>query len=123
MSDEKKPMYLVAIGGSRTFNDYELLKEKCLYYLKGKMSDYKVGILVGDEEGADKLALQFAKEYGLEYMVFPRYEEDGDIYARNTKIAGFANVMIAFWDGKSEGTCNLINAMERMNKPYRIVSF
>lgn len=124
--ENKKPVYSVIIAGSRTFDDYELLKEKCLYYLKGKMETHIVGIFSGAAKGADELGLKFAKEMGLQYMVFPaNWEKDGKSagFIRNQTMAGFADALIAFWDGKSVGTEHMIGIMNKMKKPCRIIYF
>lgn len=58
----------VIVAGSRTFNDYSLLKKKLDYYLKNVK---KVIIVEGECEGADLLGKRYAKEKGYEWEEFP----------------------------------------------------
>ena len=40
---------------------------------------------------------------------------------RNRQMAAYADALIAFWDGKSKGTLNMINEMRKLGKPYHVV--
>ena len=52
-------MFYALIVGSRTFNDYSLLIEKCDYYL----SNYTdIVIVSGGAKGADALAKRYAQD-------------------------------------------------------------
>lgn len=42
---------------------------------------------------------------------------------RNKAMAEAAYVLVAFWDGKSRGTGNMINTMKKLGKPVKIVAF
>lgn len=62
---------VVLINGSRDFNDYSLLEEKCYEILSPfiKKGD-KIIIIEGDARGADKLAGKFAKENNFELEIY-----------------------------------------------------
>ena len=65
-------VFRVIICGSRNFNDYELLKEKCDYFLSRKINDgSKVVIVSGCARGADQLGEKYASERGLAVLKFP----------------------------------------------------
>ena len=64
--------FKVIIAGGRDFNNYELLKAKCDYYLSN-LDEADVVIVSGAARGADKLGEQYAKERG--------YKIDSDYYA------------------------------------------
>jgi hypothetical protein len=113
----------VIIAGGRDFDDYELLKEKCSGVLKellpasgGDGSDAE--IVSGGARGADRLGEAFAGENLLRLRIFRAdWEKLGKIagFVRNEQMAVYASqdddlgVLIAFWDGKSEGTGNMID--------------
>lgn len=122
MDEDKKPVYCVAITGSETFDDYEFLKEKCLYYLQEKMKDNTVGILTIKGKDADRLGLKFANELNLQHMEF---NGDCDMeeydYSSSCFMLRFANALIAFWDGESKRTKFMIDAMKEMGMPCRVV--
>lgn len=112
----------VIIAGGRDFNDYKLLKEKCVEILKPYMTN-TITIISGTANGADKLGEQFAREYRLHCVRMPadweRYGKRAG-FLRNAEMAEYAiqdgsvSILIAFWDGKSKGTENMIaNARER----------
>ena len=75
-------------------------------------------IATGDEivngmcpTGADLLARIYANNYGHEIIPFPAdWDQFGPAAGprRNHQMAKYAGVLIAFWDGKSAGTRNMI---------------
>ena len=109
----------VVIAGSRHFNDYDLLKERCDFYLQGHHVD---AILCGECRGADLLGKRYAEERGIPVESYPA---DWDKYGRaagqirNKQMADHADCLIAFWDGESKGTKGMIRLMG--DKPVRIV--
>ena len=74
----------VIIAGCRDFDDYELLKEKCDYFLQDEKKE-DVVIISGHASGADAL--------------------------------------IAFWDGKSRGTKNMIDTAKKHNLQVAVVRY
>ena len=103
-------MFRVIIAGSRGFDNYDLL---CAYadYKLSKITD-EIEIVSGWAKGADQLGERYAKERGYSLRIFPA---EWDIYGkragylRNVKMAEYADALLAFWDGKSVGTKNMIN--------------
>lgn len=100
----------VVIAGSRAFYDYTKLKKVCDHLLQNfKKEDLE--IVSGGARGADKLGETYAKERGISLSVFPA---DWDKYGkragfiRNEQMAKYGDILIAFWDGKSSGTKNMI---------------
>ncbi len=110
----------VIICGSREFSDYELLKEKCNYYLSSKISkNKKIIVLSGGARGADTLGEKYAKEMGFTLKTFPaqwsKYGKRAG-YLRNKRMAEIGNACIAFLskDGENKGTTMMVNiAMEK----------
>jgi hypothetical protein len=99
----------VIIAGSRNFTDYQKLKKVCDQILQ-KQTD--IEIVSGNHyKGADKLGIQYANEKGFDLIRFPaEWNKFGKAAGpiRNKKMARYADALIAFWDGKSRGTKNMI---------------
>jgi glycerophosphoryl diester phosphodiesterase len=101
------------IAGSRTFTDYKKLCEVCNHILQDQID---IEIVSGAYyKGADKLGEQYAKERGYKITQFPadwkRYGRAAGP-KRNEQMANYADVLIAFWDGKSKGTKHMIQLAE-----------
>jgi hypothetical protein len=115
----------VIIAGSRNFNDYDLFKEKCIFYLKKRVKD-GLCIFSGCANGADSLTLRFAKEYGIDVEEYPaewnKYGKKAGML-RNSEMLKNAHALIAFWDGKSKGTMNMVEIAKIKGIPVRIVYF
>ena len=107
----------LAIVGSRTFTDYELLHKIIL-------ANYKIKdineIISGGAIGTDTLAERFAKQYSIKLTVFkPDWKKigRGAGLMRNKDIINEATHVIAFWDRESHGTKNSIDIAIKLNKP------
>jgi hypothetical protein len=103
----------IAIVGSRTFNDYEFVKQMFLQVLEleGLTLD-NVEIVSGGARGVDSLAYRLAKELGIPIKVyFPNYHKHGRKapLLRNTKIVNDADLVIAIPTPESKGTWDTIN--------------
>lgn len=110
----------LAIVGTRTFNDYELMKRK--------LSDL-VGIeliISGGAEGADTLARRFAKEHNIEIIEFlPNWNEHGKAAGpiRNEFIVKACTHIVLFWDGRSPGTRSSLELAKKHKKRYRLINY
>ena len=71
-------------------------------------------VLCGECRGADLLGKRFAEENGIPVESFPaewkRYGRAAGA-KRNKQMAENADTLIAFWDGESKGTKNMIDLM------------
>jgi hypothetical protein len=109
----------VAVIGSRSFNDYERLKDT--------LSKIDVSLLVsGGANGADKLGEQYANENNIPTKIFlPDWEKHGKAagFLRNTDIINEAELVVAFWDQQSNGTRDSIQKAEKQGKKVMIVTF
>ena len=76
--------YRVIIAGCRDFDNYELLKEKCDYFLQ-------------DEKKEDVVII--------------------------SGHASVADALIAFWDGKSRGTKNMIDTATKRGLKVAVVRY
>ena len=99
------------IAGSRNFNDFD--------YLKGYMATIPpwveiTEVVSGGAQGADTLAIEWAKLYNVRCKVFPADwdrlgRKAGPI--RNAEMSVYADSLVAFWDGQSRGTKHMIDLM------------
>ena len=86
----------VAVVGSRTFDDYQILKQV--------LDELKISkIISGGARGADLLAEKYAKEFKLETKIFllnwKKFGRGAGVI-RNKDIVYYSNFVVAFWDGK-----------------------
>jgi len=94
-------------------------------------------IISGDAEGADKLAIRYAKENHIDLAIFPaNWRKYGRAagYKRNQKMAWYANLfnrkedatdnlkggLVAIWNGKSAGTKHMIDIAETNGLPTHV---
>lgn len=105
----------LAVIGSRNLNVENLEK-----YLPDDVSE----IVSGGARGVDSNAREYAqknkiplKEFLPDYRRFGR----GAPLKRNLQIIEYADMVIAFWDGKSHGTKFVIDNCKKLNVAVRIV--
>lgn len=109
----------VAVVGSRKFDNYKLLESV--------LNQYNITeIISGGARGADTLAEKYAKLNLIPIKIFqPDWKKYGRRagIVRNVDIIKSANLVIAFWDGKSNGTKNSINICFKNNIAVKIIKF
>lgn len=106
----------VVIAGGREFDDWT--------YFAGYMSVLPTWlditeVVSGGARGADALGEEFAYIHNIKLTVFPADWETHKRAAgpiRNEQMAKYADGVIAFWDGKSSGTKNMISVAAKYKK-------
>ena len=97
------------------------MKKNCDRLLK---TNHKIEIVSGCARGADSLGEKYATEKNYKLHKFPadwdRFGKSAG-YRRNQEMAEFADMVIAFWDGKSVGTKHMIDISKSKNKPCQII--
>jgi YspA, cpYpsA-related SLOG family len=107
----------LAIIGSRTFNDYELMQTFT------DLTDVTL-IISGGAIGADSLAERLANENNIPTLIFkPDWKLNGAKagFMRNTSIVENCDQLIAFWDGKSNGTMDSVKKARALGKPVTVI--
>lgn len=115
----------VAIVGSRTFNNFDLLSKTVKEYCKQNNISIEI-IVSGGAKGADSLAEQFAIKNDLQTKIFYPDWVQFDRTAcsvRNSQIVEFSDIVFAFWNGKSPGTNDSITKTKKLQKTIIIVMF
>lgn len=113
----------VIIAGGRYFNDYHLLKKRCNLFLKNTT---EIEVVSGCQRGADKLGERWAKEYGHPVKQFyADWNQFGNAAGplRNGRMAKYAEALIAFWNGISPGTENMIKQAKEQGLKIKIVMY
>jgi len=109
------------IAGSRDYNNYNHVETMLDYFRK----EHEVSEIVsGGAKGADALGEQYAKENRIELKVFPAdWNKHGRAAGpiRNAQMGDYADQLVAVWDGKSKGTKNMIDYMNKLMKPVYII--
>jgi hypothetical protein len=121
-------MFRVIICGSREFDDYEFLRDKCDKILSRKAADptEEIVIVSGCAKGADTLGERYASERGYQVLRYPaQWDKYGKSagFRRNKEMAEVSNACIAFLSLTSEnrGTKNMISTALKMNLLVREV--
>jgi len=113
----------LAVVGSRTFNNYELL---CGYLDRINEREPITHIVSGGAKGADKLSERWATEHNIETIIFipdwEKYKKRAG-FIRNQDIIDTADKVLAYWDGESAGTKNSIELAKRQHKKCHVVLF
>lgn len=113
----------VIIAGGRDFNDLRRLNIVCDFTLK-KYTDIEV--VSGGAKGADALGEKYAREKEYPVIKFPaNWKKNGKAAGpiRNKKMAEYADALIAFWDGKSKGTKNMIYLAREHKLKIRVIYY
>ena len=117
-------IYKITIGGCRHFEDFEFFKTHIDPIIAQLDLDSDIIILSGHCRGTDYLTERYAVENGFCLELFPakwqQYGRSAGI-VRNKKMVEQSDFVIAFWDGKSRGTKNLIDNAVKLSKPLRII--
>ena len=108
----------VAIVGSRGFPDEQLVRET----VRALPSDT---ILVsGGALGPDTWSEEEARAIGLKvHVIEAEWDRLGRVagFRRNTLIAKYADELIAFWDGASFGTADVVAKTRALHKEVRVI--
>ena len=113
----------LAIVGSRSFNDYDLLETwaDSIFYMQDTDEKFVVS---GGASGADSLAEQYTNTHITTLIKFPaewnKYGKSAG-FIRNQQIVDNCDMVLAFWDGESRGTADTIAKAKKAKKPTFIV--
>ena len=80
-------------------------------------------IVSGGARGIDRCAREYAKSHNIKLTEFlPEYERYGRTapLKRNLQIIRYADMVLAFWDGKSRGTKFVIENCKKRNKEVKV---
>lgn len=111
----------VAIIGSRDFTNYELLTQ----FIDNL--DLKIDTIVsGGARGADTLGKVYALDRNIPLIIhYPEWDKYGKKagFLRNTTIIESSDIVIAFWDGVSNGTRDSLLKARKLGKIMHICRY
>ena len=117
--------YRIIVAGSRDFDDWKTLMTNLTRIIKGfNCNREDVQIVSGGARGADKLGEEYAKKAGLALKVFNADWDNLGKRAgiiRNAEMAKYGTHLVAFWDGKSRGTKNMIEVASRRGLKVEVI--
>lgn len=122
----KQPFFRVIIAGSCAFSDYDLLCRKCDSILSGKLVTHNIIIVSGTARGADTLGERYARERGYAVRRFPAdWKQYGRAAGpiRNSEMARNADALVAFWNGRSSGTRDMLAKAKKQGLPIRTILY
>lgn len=115
------PKKKLIIAGSRTFNNFKLIRQT-LDDEKNSIAE----VVCGEAKGADLYGKAWAQYHDIPVKSFPAdWQSYGSAagYIRNHEMGDYADELVAFWDGRSPGTKEMIEYMQKLHKPVRVVEF
>ena len=119
----------VIIAGSREFNNYDLLAEKCDYILSRLLNNPQCEVIIvsGTARGADQLGERYARDRNLNIERFPAdWSLHGKSagYIRNKQMAEAADALIAFRKAGAgnRGTDHMIRLAKEHGLLVRIIN-
>lgn len=115
-------MKLIVAGG-RDFSEVEMGNEAIAKCVRG---NNVTEIVCGKAKGGDTVGENWAIANNLEVSEFPanwKLYKNGAGPKRNAKMGDYADILLAFWDGKSTGTKHMIDYMRKLKKPVMVVLY
>lgn len=120
----------VCIVGSRSIENKSLVFDECSTLIERRVpATDSVTILSGGAKGIDTLAQEFAAENKYDFILFKPYHlVDNRVeftpkyfFARNRQLVDNSDIIVAFWDGESGGTKQLIDYAAKKNKELHVI--
>lgn len=110
------------VAGSRSITDkelvYQLIDAECSWLRV-------IEIVSGGAPGVDRLAEQYAIDKGVSLTLCPAgWDKYGKAAGpiRNQEMGEYGDRLLCIWDGESRGSANMISVMQKLGKPYNVVT-
>ncbi len=114
-------MIKLIIAGGRDFNRVLTLKREMLNY-----DTTSLEVVCGGAKGADTYGERWAKKNNVPIKYFlaewDKYDNAAG-YIRNRQMAEYGTHLLAFWDGESRGTKNMIDTATELGLNVQIVMY
>ena len=119
-----KETYNIIIAVSNGFKDDTLFENKCNHFLAKKIKTHNINILFRTADRKSSIINWYSYRHNLITIPFDtEWEKYGENAGNisNEKMINCANAVIAFWDGKSKFTKNLIDMAKAKGLPTVVV--
>lgn len=128
----------IVIVGSRSITNRDWVNYQLDQHLEGWKEDVfgytcliPPVILSGGAKGVDTLVEEWAKKEGLDFIKFKPYHmidpivayEPRFFFTRNKQLVDSADRVLCLWDGKSNGTADVIRYAKKVGKSLEIVLY
>ena len=123
--------YKVIVAGGRDLPCNEMALKVTMKELK-KISSKKneIELFTGMARGADQIPVWLGHKHGVKVRRFPAKwtDEDGKYnpkagFERNHQMGDEATHLIAFWDGMSRGTADMIGYAEKLGLTVKVLRY
>lgn len=121
-----KPVYYLIVAGDRDYTDCDRIVQELFALTSNELKEFQVEIIHGAARGADQQADLAARRLNLTRHPCPaEWDKHGKSAGpiRNRKMAAVAHGLLAFWDGQSKGTEDIIQVMKQQKKDVRIINY
>ena len=129
-----EPEFKLVIFGGRDFGDHKLADQEFRNLVailkKSVRPDTHLHIVSGCARGADQIGEWLAQQYRLDVFQYPAQwtrpdgsTDKGAGFARNVEMARIADAGLCFWDGESRGTKHMLDTMQELGKPVRVIHY
>lgn len=113
----------INVCGTRDYNDYDYFSNKINSIISKYQKEDIAFISGAAKSGADALIIKWCKENKFYCVEFPAkwdlYNKSAG-YVRNIEMSEYQTELIAFWDGKSNGTKHMIDTTTKLKMPVSI---
>lgn len=117
----------IIIAGGRDFTNGILLYHECDRIISPILNEgYTVEIVSGMARGADTTAVFYASDRRFTlHEFYADWDKHGKSAGqiRNKQMGDFADMLIAFHDGSSRGTKNMIDYMRSLGKRVEVIHY
>ena len=121
--DNSVPLKVI-VAGRRDFSDSDYVFEQLDKALANTIKNREIEIVQGGAAGVECIAGMWAASRFYKQRVFrAKWNEHGRAAGpiRNRKMAEYGDILIAFWNGKSPGTKNMINVARELGLPTLVI--
>lgn len=118
--------FKLIVAGGRDFTDTKLLEKAITDLAEGEYAAKAISIVSGMARGADMLGYMFAVKHNVVVYAMPAdWEQYGKRAGmiRNKAMGDASDALLAFWDGQSKGTKQMIDYMRKLGKPVHVIPY
>lgn len=121
----KPGLLRLVVCGSRNWPWRKFFDDALAFYVSG-YPKANVEIVEGEGRGPDKWAREWAEANGYKFKPFPAdWDSDagrGAGLLRNSAMAEYGNATLAFWDGESRGTADMVEKAKNAGHRVRVLN-